>query len=58
MYIRSRSHGDGGGGGGGSNFALYLQTVFAFCLMILPQLATSTVLDKLRDDPDLSQVRI
>lgn len=46
-----------GGRGGGADFASYVKSVIAFLLLVLPQLATSTVLDKLRDDPDLSQVR-
>ncbi|KAI8122940.1 Fasciclin-1 [Lucilia cuprina] len=51
-----RSRGSGGGSDGGCvHSILYLQTLFAFSLILLPQLAASTVLDKLRDDPDLSQ---
>ncbi|KNC30762.1 hypothetical protein FF38_11760 [Lucilia cuprina] len=52
-----RSRGSGGGSDGGCvHSILYLQTLFAFSLILLPQLAASTVLDKLRDDPDLSQL--
>lgn len=48
MNIRSRGSGDGSGGG--VYLTLRLKALFAFSLIVLPQLATSTVLDKLRDD--------
>ncbi|KAM7361182.1 fasciclin 1 Fas1 domain-containing isoform 4-T10 [Cochliomyia hominivorax] len=35
--------------------ALCMKTLFTFLLIALPKFATSTILDKLRDDPDLSQ---
>lgn len=59
MNIRNRKSSGGGGSrsvGGNTGGLLSFKTIFAFFLIALPQLATSTVLDKLRDDPDLSQV--
>lgn len=61
MFARSRSGGGGAGaavGIGNGAAAFNLQTLFALCglLLVVPQLASSTILDKLRDGSDLSEV--
>lgn len=59
IMFAPRRAGGGGGSDGGGGASLNLQKVFALCglLLLVPQLASSSILAKLSEDPDLSQVR-
>ncbi|XP_073819022.1 fasciclin 1 Fas1 domain-containing isoform X9 [Musca autumnalis] len=55
MFVHKRSGARGDGGGGA--LPLNLQRMFALCglLLLVPQMASSSILSKLSEDPDLSQ---
>uniref|UniRef100_A0A1I8PTQ3 FAS1 domain-containing protein n=1 Tax=Stomoxys calcitrans TaxID=35570 RepID=A0A1I8PTQ3_STOCA len=58
MFAPSRGgSGDRGGGGGIGGAPLKLQSMFVLCglLLLVPQLASSSILEKLSEDTDLSQ---
>lgn len=57
MFVHKRSVARGDGGGGRA-LPLNLRSMFALCglLLLVPQLASSSILSKLSEDPDLSQV--